>query len=124
MTGNEGSTSPADAMLRWAECFNTRDPARIVTLYADEALLFGTSKSRLYAGKQQIAEYFTGASTVQLAEHTIRNLGPDTALSVGTYIFTRMKDGTVTPARFSFVLTRQKNGWMILHHHSSAYPEQ
>ena len=33
-------------LVRWAEAFNTREPARIVALYADDALLFGTSQAR------------------------------------------------------------------------------
>jgi uncharacterized protein (TIGR02246 family) len=118
--------SPGSAMLRWAERFNTRDPAQVTSLYAEDALLFGTSKSKLYVGKQEIGTYFSGAATVKLSDQTIRNLTEDTALCVGTYLFSRVTDGieTAAPARFTFVLKRQEGRWEILHHHSSANPEK
>jgi uncharacterized protein (TIGR02246 family) len=124
MMGNHGSDGPGDALRLWAERFNTKDPARIVPLYADDALLFGTSQAALYCGKDQIRSYFTGAATVKLGEHTEVPLGDDTVLSVGMYVFTQIRDGqrVATPARFTFVLKRRDGLWQILHHHSSAQP--
>ena len=124
MTGTDGLERPGDALRLWAEQFNTQDPARIVALYADDALLFGTSKAELYAGQDQIRSYFTGASTVELGNHTEFPLADDTKLIVGMYVFTRMRDGqpVATPARFTFVVQRRDGRWQILHHHSSAQP--
>ncbi len=101
-----------------------QDPARIVPLYADDAMLFGTSKAKLHFGKDQIRSYFSGASTVELGDHTEFPLADDTALIAGMYVFTRMRDGqpVTTPARFTFVLKRRDGLWQILHHHSSAQP--
>ena len=115
---------PGDALRLWVAQFNTQDPARIVALYADDALLFGTSKAELYSGKDQIRSYFTGAATVELGDHTEVSLADDTALIAGMYVFTRVRDGQPVsrPARFTFVLKQRDGLWQILHHHSSAQP--
>ena len=112
-------------VLRWEQAFNTRDPARVVELYADDAKLFGTSQARLYLGLDQVRTYFRGTSTVKVGEQTLDQLSADTVLSVGHYVFTREQDGqaVANPARFTFVLTCRDGAWRILHHHSSAQPK-
>ena len=47
------------------------------------------------------------------------------AIADGTYDFTLEEDGKkeVVPARFTFVLRRNKGVWQIATHHSSAQPE-
>ena len=53
-----------------------------------------------------------------------QNFG-DYAIADGTYDFTLEEDGKkeVVPARFTFVLRRNKGVWQIATHHSSAQPE-
>jgi uncharacterized protein (TIGR02246 family) len=112
-------------VLRWEQAFNTRDPAPVVALYAEDAKLFGTSQAKLYLGLDQVRTYFRGRSTVKLGEQTLDQLSDDTVLSVGHYVFTREQDGqpVSNPARFTFVLTCRDGAWRILHHHSSAQPK-
>lgn len=111
-------------LASWVEAFNTREPGRLVPLYAEDALLHGTSQARLYVGRAQIAEYFRGTSTVILDEHHVMTLAPDCVLVVGKYEFRRMQGAqpVVTPARFTFVLRQADGAWHVLHHHSSADP--
>jgi uncharacterized protein (TIGR02246 family) len=116
----------AEALLaRWQEAFNTRDPARVVELYADDAKLLGTSQARLYLGLDEVRTYFRGTSTVTLGKRVMDQLSDDTVLCVGHYEFRREQDGQVvtTPARFTFVLTCRDGAWRVLHHHSSAAPK-
>jgi uncharacterized protein (TIGR02246 family) len=112
-------------VLRWEQEFNTRDPARVVELYADDAKLFGTSQAQLFLGLDQVRTYFRGRSAVKLGEQTLDQLSSDTVLSVGHYVFTREENGqtVANPARFTFVLTCRDGAWRILHHHSSAQPK-
>ncbi len=123
------ASNPAEAakalVLRWAEAFNTRDPAPVVELYADDAKLFGTSQAKLYVGIDEVRTYFRGRSLVTLGEQTLDVLSPDTVLSVGHYVFRREQDGVMVenPARFTFVLTCRDGAWRILHHHSSSQPK-
>jgi uncharacterized protein (TIGR02246 family) len=111
-------------LVRWAEAFNTREPARIVALYADDALLHGTSQARLYIGRDQISTYFRGTSTVTFGEQHFVPLSEDSVLCVGKYTFTREQGGkpAANPARFTFVARRRDGTWQVLHHHSSAEP--
>jgi uncharacterized protein (TIGR02246 family) len=111
-------------LATWADVFNTRQPERLVELYAHDALLHGTSQSRLYVGREQIRSYFRGTSTVKFGEQHFVRLSDDSVLSVGKYEFTRVQDGrpVTNPARYSFVLRREDDAWHILHHHSSAEP--
>jgi len=108
----------------WVETFNTRQPEHLVPLYAEDALLHGTSQARLYVGRAQIGSYFRGTSTVSLGEQHFITLAEDCVLAVGTYVFHRTHgaQSVVTPARFTFVLRRGGGEWRILHHHSSADP--
>lgn len=121
----EAPIAAARALLvRWAEVFNTRQPDRILELYADDALLHGTSQARLYVGREQIRSYFRGTSTVTFGEQHFVGLSEDSVLCVGKYTFARQQDGqpAITPARFTFVARRRDGVWQILHHHSSAEP--
>jgi hypothetical protein len=104
-------------IAQWVLEFNTRDPARLLPLYADDATLLGTSEGKLHIGRDEIATYFKGRSTVELGEQILAQLSEDSVLSAG-------QDGkpVAQPARFTFVVARRRGDWRILHHHSSAQP--
>jgi uncharacterized protein (TIGR02246 family) len=108
----------------WAEAFNTREPARVAALYAEDAFLHGTSQARLRVGMAEIRAYFRGAATVEFGERHFVRLSDANLLSVGHYRFSRTQDGReiVTPARFTFIFQRREGSWKVLHHHSSAEP--
>jgi hypothetical protein len=112
-------------VFEWAERFNTRVPAQVAALYADDATVFGTSKNRLRHGRADIEAYFSGKASVKLLNTAIMPLAADTALCVGTYLFTRGAPGeeTSSPARFTFVVKKWGDAWRIWHHHSSGFPE-
>ena len=42
----------------WAEAFNTREPARVAALYAEDAFLHGTSQARLRVGMAEIRPFW------------------------------------------------------------------
>jgi uncharacterized protein (TIGR02246 family) len=108
----------------WAEAFNTREPARVAALYAEDAFLHGTSQARLRVGLAEIRAYFRGTATVEFGERHFVRLSDGNLLSVGHYRFSRTQDGReiVAPARFTFLFQRREGVWEILHHHSSAEP--
>ena len=108
----------------WKEAFNSRQPARISALYAEDALLHGTSAAQLCIGHAQICSYFRGTSIVGFGQRHFVRLSDDNVLVVGNYSFSRIKCGqeVVTPARFTFLVQRRGGNWQILHHHSSAMP--
>ena len=123
-TSRPAADEASSVLDAWAAAFNTRSPERVAALYADDALLHGTSLAPLRVGIAEIRGYFRGTSTVEIdAPHFVR-LADDCLLGVGHYRFSTMQDGRriVTPARFTFVFQRREGAWKVLHHHSSAEP--
>ena len=128
--GNSSATKEqvAAATAAWVAAYNTRDPARITSLYDQEAVLWGTSAKTVSPNPATIAEYFKDAkkrpdARVTLGEQHIRVYG-DVAISTGYYTFTDMRDGksVTNPARDTFVYRYREGKWLIVDHHSSRVP--
>ena len=90
-TTTGGSSSAKDhvasATAAWVGAYNSRDPARIVVLYDQEAVFWGTSAKTVSTTPAAIAEYFKDAkkrpdARVTLGEQQIRLYG-DVAISTG-----------------------------------------
>jgi uncharacterized protein (TIGR02246 family) len=118
----------AAATQGWSVAYGSRDPKRIVELYDDEAVLWGTTAKKIAPGSTAIGDYFKDAAArpqarVVLGEQHIRVFG-DTAVNSGYYTFTDMREGQVVPraARYTFVFHNRAGRWMIVAHHSSVLP--
>ncbi|WIW50573.1 nuclear transport factor 2 family protein (plasmid) [Bradyrhizobium sp. 62B] len=124
---NEHATPDVRAFLElWERTFNSHKWQDLVALYADDALLFGTSSPALYIGAEQLRTYFRGTASVRFDTWSSMSLAAEVALVVGEYVFSEDREGEplVTPARFTFVLRRHLGAWKIRHHHSSASPSE
>jgi len=116
------------AVQGWGAAYDSRDPARITSLYAPDAVLLGTSSPLLRDSPAAIADYFKAAPTRPQARVKIDKqhvwLSPDLAVSTGFYTFSDERDGkaTTTPARFTMAFRREGDRWLIVHHHSSRLP--
>jgi uncharacterized protein (TIGR02246 family) len=119
----------AATTTKWGTVFAENNPDTIITLYADDAVLWGTLSPTLRAEPAALKAYFVGAfkalpkATVSFGEQLIRVYG-DTAINTGYYTFSYTKDGETKsiPARYSFVYVKHGNDWKIEDHHSSAVP--
>jgi uncharacterized protein (TIGR02246 family) len=116
------------ATRAWAAAYDSRDPQKILALYAPDAVFWGTSSPTLRDTPALIGDYFKSSPSqpnarVELGEVKVRVWG-DTAASTGSYTFTDMRDGQTVrrPARFSFVFHKENGRWMIVDHHSSSVP--
>jgi uncharacterized protein (TIGR02246 family) len=116
------------ATRAWVQAYNSRDPQKILALYAPDAVFWGTSSPTLRDTPELIADYFKSSASqpnarVELGDLKVRTWG-DTAASTGSYTFTDVRDGQTVrrPARFSFVYRRQNGNWLIVDHHSSSVP--
>lgn len=116
------------AAAAWATAYDSRDPSRIVNLYAPEAMLWGTSSASVRSNPEAILDYFKDApkrpnARVRIVTQETRLLG-DSAVSAGAYTFSDVRDGkpTESPARFTFVFRKADGRWLIVHHHSSRMP--
>lgn len=119
----------ATATTKWGEAFGQNDPDKVLTLYATDAVLWGTSSPKVRADRAALRDYFVGifkvlpGLKVSLGEQLIRIYGT-TSVNTGYYTFSYSKDGEpkTLPARYSLVFVKDGQTWMIVDHHSSAMP--
>ena len=116
------------ATQQWIAALNRHDPKDIVSLYAKDAVFFGTSSPVLRDTPDLVWDYFKNASaqtnsTIVLGAHRIQVFG-DIAINTGFYTRRTIESGKVveSPARFTFVYQRRSGKWMIVEHHSSVLP--
>lgn len=122
----------AAAMNMWRDnlaASSAEKPDKVVSLYAEDAVLWGTISPTLRATPAEIKDYFVNALqklpklTVAFKDPHIRIYG-NTAINSGYYTFSYLKDGnpTTLPARYSFVYAKRGGKWLIVDHHSSTMP--
>lgn len=113
---------------RWKAAYDANDNVAVAKLYATDALLHGTRSRDVTVGRDAITKYFTvvvgTGNKVEFRERDLKVLNDKTILVVGFNDFMRNKDGALTPepARFTMVLVKQGDEWLIAHHHSSLRP--
>jgi uncharacterized protein (TIGR02246 family) len=119
----------AAATQTWIDGMNSHNAERVVALYDQEAVLWGTRSPTLRDNPATVRDYFKILGTVPpsykvvLDEQRIRVYG-DIAINTGAYTFSEVRDDkpVVRPARFTFVYLNRNGRWMIVDHHSSATP--
>jgi hypothetical protein len=113
---------------RWSKALNEGTADDIASTYSPEASLWGTVAPALATTSDAVKKYFSagaGIVKVKLGEHTLMQLSENVVVDAGRYEFSPSRDGQVStfPARYTFVLSRQGDKWMIVHHHSSMLPK-
>jgi uncharacterized protein (TIGR02246 family) len=117
------------ATRAWVDAFNSRDPRRIVALYAPDAVFWGTTAQTIATTPETVWAYFKDAgqrpdTRVVIDEQHPRIYGAVGIVS-GAYTFSDVRDGVATnvrKARFTFVFHRDGDRWLIVDHHSSRVP--
>jgi len=120
----------AGASMKWAAALAENDPDKMLPLYAQDAVLWGTLSPTVRSSPAALREYFVNAFKalpglkVAFGEQLIRIYG-STAVNTGYYSFSFVRDGEARtlPARYSFTYVNKGNNWMIVDHHSSAMPQ-
>jgi uncharacterized protein (TIGR02246 family) len=119
----------AEATQAWARALGEDDPDKVLPLYADDAVLWGTLSPTVRSDRAALRDYFVTAFKVlpglkvAFGDQLIRVYG-STAVNTGYYTFSFMKDGETKtlPARYSFTFVKSGEHWLIVDHHSSAMP--
>jgi uncharacterized protein (TIGR02246 family) len=119
----------ATAASAWARALGEDDPDKVLPLYSDDAVLWGTLSPTVRADRASLRDYFVTvfkvlpALKVAFGEQLIRVYG-DTAVNTGYYTFSYSKEGETKslPARYSFTYVKNGEHWLIVDHHSSAIP--
>jgi ketosteroid isomerase-like protein len=95
----------AAASAAWIEAFNSRDVARLASLYDADAVLRDASGQRIAAGPGAIAGYLRTATPPSLGEQEIRVFG----------------DTAVASSKSHNIVYRNRGGkWLIVDHNISA----
>ncbi|HTQ98466.1 MAG TPA: SgcJ/EcaC family oxidoreductase, partial [Candidatus Acidoferrum sp.] len=121
--------APADdvraAGQLWIAGIAKGDPDYMVSLYADDAILHGTTSPVLREGHALIREYFAGLKgkvEMHFVEPQHIRVYGDTAINTGNYE-TKIGDNAPVKLRYSFVYRKVGSKWLIVDHHSSRLPE-
>ena len=124
------SASVVAATAAWVDAFNSRDPKRIVALYAPDAAFWGTTAKTIATTPDAVWAYFKDAGLRPFTRVAIAGQHPRVygaiAINSGAYTFSEVRDGVATnvrQARFTFVFRREGDRWVIVEHHSSRVPE-
>ena len=109
----------------WNNALKTLDPKKVAALYEPNSILLPTVSNKVRQNQEEIEDYFVHFLTKEpvgkIDESNVRIFG-EIAINSGIYTFT-LKDGSVVPARFTFVYRWNGERWMIAEHHSSQMPE-
>jgi uncharacterized protein (TIGR02246 family) len=119
----------AEATQVWAHALGEDDPDKVLPLYADDAVLWGTLSPTVRSDRAALRDYFVTAFKVLpglkvgFGDQLVRVYG-STAVNTGYYTFSYVKDGETKtlPARYSFTFVKSGERWLIVDHHSSAMP--
>lgn len=113
----------------WLNCLKQKDLDGILSLYAQDAALMPTLRNKIHKTYEERKEYFEFFLSFPdlhgvVIDHYARIYG-EVAINTGVYKFIFLKAGQETEifARFSFTYKREKDRWLIIDHHSSAFPE-
>lgn len=125
------ANDPLSVLAAWITAFNAKDLDLICGLYSAEAILWGTFSPRLIRTQEGLRDYFLSAfapelqATIELRGFQLQFLHSVSIIS-GEYVLDVFLDGSrrSLPARFTIVLARADDSWLIVNHHSSVTPSQ
>lgn len=128
--GKEEVTAAMNAWRDNLKASTSADTSKITSLYAKDAVLWGTISPTIRATPELIKDYFVNAYkklpklTVVFKDPHIRVFG-NVALNSGYYTFNYEKEGKMVdlPARYTFALAKRDGKWLIVDHHSSGMPK-
>jgi hypothetical protein len=114
----------------WLERLSHKDLEGILALYSNDAALMPTLRNKIHKTPAERKEYFEFFLNFPELHGEILTQYPrqygDVAINTGVYkfIFSRAGQETEIFARFSFSYKKEKDKWLIIDHHSSAFPEE
>jgi ketosteroid isomerase-like protein len=113
------------ALARWSDAFAKMDAGSMASLYAIDALFYG-STPELYPDQDVIRAYFGGlppfaSRRVAFRDVVARKPGPDLLNLAGLAIFT-FNEAVEFTFRLTQTLMREGDGWKIISHHASLSP--
>ena len=125
-----GPAEEANAVVaKWAATYSANDAKAIVKLYTPDAIFLGTVSPVIGATLKAREAYFArlpgSGNKSSIGEHRTMVLCDTAVLVTGFYDFKLMRGGKPIEKhnRFSMVVVKRGNDWLIAHHHSSPRPQ-
>jgi uncharacterized protein (TIGR02246 family) len=124
-----GPSEEATAVVdQWAMTYSANDRNALAQLYATDALLFGTTEKNPVRGSDGIRDYFValykGGRKNTIQDKSVFVLSDTAVVVAGFYDFARRdQDYQPRPSRFTMLIVKRGDKWLILHHHSSPRAE-
>jgi len=125
-----GPAEDVDAVVnRWAATYSANDADAILKMYTPDAILLGTVSPIIADTTEARKAYFSrlpgSGNKSKIGDHRTMVLNDNAVLVTGFYDFTIMQSGKPVDvaARFSMLVVKRGNVWLIAHHHSSAKPK-
>jgi len=118
---------PPGVAEQWAAAFSKGDLDALMSLYDDDALIWGTSSSQMRKGARAIRQYYAQlmqafpGTRIALRETNPRRFG-DAGVDSGLYTMRRVTGSgkvIVTSARFTMTYVWRDGKWRIVDQHSS-----
>lgn len=111
----------------WNRTLESRDPDKMVRLYAANAILLPTLSNKTRTNHAEIRDYFAETfmprrPSAKIVKAYMRVFA-DIAICSGIFAFT-FGDKSTAQVRKSFVYRWNGEEWLIVEHHSSLMPEQ
>jgi hypothetical protein len=128
---NAGPKEDAFAVVeQFKKGYDASDPPGIVKLFAPGAVFLGTLMQGPTRDPGVILKYFQASAAanlpkrVEIENYEALQLSETAVLFSGQNVFFQTRDGksVETPARFTFLITKGPQGWLISHFHSSRRP--
>ncbi len=120
-----GPVEEANAVIdQWSATYTANDRDALVNLYTPDAILLGTTSPIISEGREAIKTYFqdlpgSGRKNTLVERRTIA-LSDTEIVGTGFYTFARASEANAPrPSRFTMVVVKRGDRWMIAHHHSS-----
>ena len=125
----EPKAEVAAAASAWGQAIGGGDVEKVLALYADDAVLWGTLSPTVRSNREALQDYFVNAFKVlpglkvAFGDQLVRVYG-NAAINTGYYTFSYVRDGEAKSlqARYSFTYIKNDERWLIVDHHSSAMP--
>jgi len=108
----------------WAEAFGRQDWESLVSLYTDDAQLFGGAPE-LFTSRQGVLQYFEAippgaALTAKFGAQHVVQVAPDVIVSAGEVSFRRaVAVSEPRQHRITLVIANRGGEWRIASHHAS-----
>jgi uncharacterized protein (TIGR02246 family) len=121
------------AYHKFFEAFTTDNHDQVATLFAPDALFYGTGSTEVVTTPEGIRQYFTGALTGKRGTvratpftQTALVLSDNIVAISGKWQSERTLDGTMVtagPSRNTVVMQRRGDQWLIVQFHNSPTPK-